>query len=190
MVEDLIYDIGLHLGEDTAFYLARGYRVVAIEADPSLVAYCHRRFADAIDDGRLRIVSGAITRGDSPTVTFYRHSSKSDWGTLNEDWAERNIGLERAGAIETIEVPTVGLGKLLEETGVPYFMKVDVEGADELCLRALFEVEDRPAYVSIESSTSSLADVRAELTLLSELGYTRFAAVQQETIPLSSIETV
>ena len=44
--------------------------------------------------------------------------------------------------------------------------------------------------MSIESSTRSPADVRAELTLLSELGYTRFAAVQQETIPLSSIETV
>ncbi len=30
MIPDLIYDVGMHDGEDTAYYLARGYRVVAI----------------------------------------------------------------------------------------------------------------------------------------------------------------
>ena len=30
---DLIYDVGMHRGEDTAFYLRKGFRVVAVEAD-------------------------------------------------------------------------------------------------------------------------------------------------------------
>ena len=33
---DLIYDIGQHTGEDTAFYLGKGFRVVAVEANPTL----------------------------------------------------------------------------------------------------------------------------------------------------------
>ena len=39
---DLIYDLGVNRGEDCAFYLAKGFRVVGIEANPSLydVARC------------------------------------------------------------------------------------------------------------------------------------------------------
>jgi 16S rRNA A1518/A1519 N6-dimethyltransferase RsmA/KsgA/DIM1 with predicted DNA glycosylase/AP lyase activity len=32
--KDLIYDVGMHHGEDTEFYLRKGFRVVAFEADP------------------------------------------------------------------------------------------------------------------------------------------------------------
>jgi len=37
MVPDLIYDIGLHDGDDTAYYLHKGYRVIAVDADPTMV---------------------------------------------------------------------------------------------------------------------------------------------------------
>ena len=33
---DLIYDVGFHQGEDTAFYLKKGFLVVAFEAHPRL----------------------------------------------------------------------------------------------------------------------------------------------------------
>lgn len=36
MNAQLIYDIGAHLGEDTDFYLKKGFKVVAIEANPFL----------------------------------------------------------------------------------------------------------------------------------------------------------
>jgi len=36
MVSDLIYDVGLHNGADTAYYLHRGFRVVTIDANPVL----------------------------------------------------------------------------------------------------------------------------------------------------------
>jgi FkbM family methyltransferase len=190
MVDDLIYDVGLHRGEDTAFYLAKGFRVVAVEADPSLAELCRSRFSDAIADGRLRIVEGAVSSDTATSVTFYRHSEKSDWGTLREDWAERNLALEGEGTIQAVEVATVQISDLLEESGVPYFMKIDIEGADDLCLRALRDVAEPPAYVSIESSKSDFAELRAELDLLVELGYSRFAAVQQESIPFSAVDTV
>ncbi len=48
---DLVYDVGMHRGEDTAFYLAKGYRVVGFEANPELVEACQRRFAAEIGGG-------------------------------------------------------------------------------------------------------------------------------------------
>jgi hypothetical protein len=33
---NLIYDFGMHDGADTDYYLRKGFRVVAVEADPLL----------------------------------------------------------------------------------------------------------------------------------------------------------
>ena len=57
---DLIYDVGMHKGEDTDFYLRKGFRVVAFEADPDLTGYCRKRFKEFLDSGQLKIVEGAI----------------------------------------------------------------------------------------------------------------------------------
>ena len=62
---DLIYDVGLNLGQDTDFYLKKGFRVIAFEADPDNVATCKKRFADAIESGQLIIVEGAIVENKS-----------------------------------------------------------------------------------------------------------------------------
>ena len=32
----VIFDLGMHNGDDTAFYLSRGFNVVALEANPAL----------------------------------------------------------------------------------------------------------------------------------------------------------
>ena len=34
---DLVFDLGLDNGDDTSFYLAKGLRAVAVEANPELV---------------------------------------------------------------------------------------------------------------------------------------------------------
>ncbi len=43
-----IIDLGMNNGDDTAFYLAKGYNVVAVEANPHLVAAARVRFAKDI----------------------------------------------------------------------------------------------------------------------------------------------
>jgi hypothetical protein len=44
-------------GDDTAYYLSRGFRTVAIEANPELVKYAKARFAREIASGRLIILN-------------------------------------------------------------------------------------------------------------------------------------
>src|SRR5215470_745629 len=91
---NLIFDVGLHRGEDTDFYLKKGFDVVAIEANPELVAQCKIRFQDAMARGRLRIIEGAIAPpAIGEKVAFYRNSRNSVWGTIEEAWAERNAKL-------------------------------------------------------------------------------------------------
>jgi len=180
---DLIFDLGLHKGEDTDFYLAKGFRVVAFEADPQLAENCRKRFSRQIETGQLTIVEGAVVDDptEQPTVTFYKNPTVTVWGTVDPKWKDRN---ERSGwGSEEITVATVDFAGCIEEYGVPYFLKIDIEGADMSSLRKLALFDIKPDYVSIESSKISLDEIDEELSVLESLGYDAFQAVQQATIP-------
>lgn len=60
MIADLINDVGLHKGEDAAFYFKMGFKVLGIEANPELGQPCRARFRDEVANGTLRIIERAI----------------------------------------------------------------------------------------------------------------------------------
>lgn len=170
----------MHQGEDSDFYLKKGFRVVAVEAVES---FCHdaaARFADSLADGRLVIVNKAIAEKPGP-VRFYVNESLSIWGTLDSAWADRNA--RRGAQSREITVEAAPFETLLEEFGVPYYLKVDIEGTDLLCLQALQKSGARPNYVSIESTKSSWVGLVSEFDLFAEMGYTRFKIVNQNLVP-------
>lgn len=176
---DLIYDVGAHEGEDTALYLAKGFRVVAVEAHPVLAEVLALRFPAAISSGRLTIVCAAVADRDGP-VDFFDNETVSVWGTTSATWAARN---EKMGAPSTcIEVEGVRFGDLLDTYGVPYYLKVDIEGADLLCLEALRFRDDRPQHVSFEATKSSWSELLVEFDLLADLGYDRYKVVPQHEV--------
>lgn len=186
--KDLIYDIGMHKGEDTEFYLRKGFRVVAFEADPDLIDSYRKRLKEFIDQGQLTIVEGAIVDMDAISagqkkVRFYKNDKVSVWGTICVDWAERNERLGTSSSV--IEVDAINFADAIKKHGVPYFMKIDIEGCDIVCIGVLSDFQERPNYISIESDKTSFASIRREIDLLSKLGYDCFQAVEQSAIPLS-----
>lgn len=185
---DLIFDVGLHRGEDTDFYLKKGFRVVAFEADPDLVAHCKARFRDAIAEGRLQIVEGAIApEMAGEHVAFYKNLQKSVWGTIDASWAERN---EKSGARSVkVEVVRVDIVEAFLTLGVPFYLKVDIEGADHLVLDGLHRLKDRPCYISIEAEELDFTRSVAQLDALRDLGYHGFKPVQQARMPRTQIVT-
>jgi FkbM family methyltransferase len=183
--DNLIYDVGLHKGEDTDFYLKKGFRVIAFDANPDLVAQCNSRFSDAVKNKQLTIVHGAIfdsssNKEDANTIKFYRNKDKSDWGTVSADFANRNEFLGTSN--EIIDVPVVDFSECLAKFGIPHYLKIDIEGMDTVCLTALRHFANKPDYVSIESNKKSFEKLIEELDLLVELGYSKFKAVQQDGI--------
>jgi FkbM family methyltransferase len=180
--EYLVYDVGMHKGEDTDYYLKKGFSVIGFEADPDLVALCKSKFSDEIENGKLIIVEGAIAElppGESKgsTIKFYKNKDISVWGTVADDRAHQNELFGTSN--EIIEVPVVDFSACLEKYGIPHYLKTDIEGMDILCLRSLMHFEQKPDYVSIESDKVSFGKLLEELNLLKQLGYTRFKAIQQ-----------
>lgn len=178
---DLIFDLGMHKGEDAAFYLAKGFRVVGVEASAELCTSVEDRLGAYVRSGQLTIVNAAIAAEDGPVDFFVNPNSV--WGTTQPEWADRNERLGSATS-ETITVDGIRCERLLETHGIPRYMKIDVEGADTQCLEALRSVEGRPAFVSIESEKRSWAALRREFDLFTELGYHGFKAVPQHRVPM------
>jgi FkbM family methyltransferase len=178
--DDLIYDVGLEAGKDSDFYLKKGFRVVAFEADAALAQAGRLRFADAIRENRFTLGEGAIVDPEvvasgQRTITFY--VNKAGWGTTSSEFALRN---ERLGEpSRAVEVEVVDFGACIRRYGMPYYMKIDIEGADQACLRTLLDFHEKPDYLSIESEKVDVRALEDEVSLLEELGYDRFKAVQQ-----------
>ncbi|WP_442484674.1 FkbM family methyltransferase [Aeoliella sp. SH292] len=187
---NLVFDVGMHNGTDTAFYLSKGFRVVAVEANPKLAAECRERFQAEIAESRLTIVEGAIVppsviESGQTSIKFYRSDSMSVWGTICDDWVDRNHQL--GTNFEAVEVPVIDFVQVLREQGIPRYMKVDVEGVDMVCIDALERFQVRPDYVSVEADFTTFQAAAEQVDRLASLGYNAFKDVEQSSIPATHV---
>jgi len=174
MKPNLIYDLGMHVGQDTAFYLKKGFYVVAVEANPELVNRARQRFSGAIASGKLIIEPRGIA-ASSGQAEFHVNVSNDSWSSFLPE-----VG-GRSGGAQAINVETITTLDLYATYGVPYFLKIDIEGFDHLPLQALRKSATRPRYISVENGGPELR------ALLVELGYDRFKWVNQRDVPLQRL---
>lgn len=171
MERDLVFDIGANNGDDTAYYLRRGFRVVGVEANPDMVAWCERRFQEEIRADRLVLLNVGLAAEEGVATFFVSEGNRGVWSSFDPGLASRgNL------AARQIAVQARSLRSLMQEYGVPFYLKIDIEGADHLCLRDI-DPSDAPSYVSFEASEGRLED----LFLLVRAGYTRFKLIDQLT---------
>lgn len=162
----LIYDVGMNNGDDCAYYLSKGYSVIAIEANPNLVQRARERFGREIADRRLFIEWVGIV--DQPrNIPFWICQERDVFSSFDPTRAGRN-GLK----CHPIEVECVTFDTILKKHGIPHYLKIDIEGAEPYCLKHLPGMH-LPQYLSIE------AEDLQWLVLLQQLGYSEFKIVDQ-----------
>ena len=176
---NLIYDLGAHNGQDSEFYLKKGFAVVAVEANPTLCDSLRQRFSREIAEGRFVLVEKAVGERFGKVAFFV--NERSIWGTTEYNPRYKERSSARGSAWNKIVVPSIPFSWLTDQFGVPYYLKIDIEGADVLCLEDLMNEEDRPNFISIERQPF-LPDQLKELALLKALGYTRFKIVDQKAV--------
>lgn len=169
MQSRLIYDIGMNNGEDSAFYLAKGFDVVAIEASPILAGQARENFADYIKSGQLTILNIGIW-SENKTLQFYRNLSNDHWSSFDPAY-----GCRGGTPFEVIDIECQRIADVIRRFGIPYYMKIDVEGADKIILKDMLSIDGLPEYASVEEyGVQAIDDLKA-------LGYKRFQIVPQRT---------
>jgi FkbM family methyltransferase len=165
--KDLIFDIGMHVGEDTIHYLKEGYNVVAVEANPLLAERGAKQFKKQIASGQLIILNKGIA-GKEATLPFYVNHRLSDWSSF-----DKATGTRDNTAYHVIDVPCTTTQILFEQYGIPFYLKVDIEGFDHYCLLDIPNAGIKPRYVSCEAVYLDWLDI------LKAKGYTKFKLINQ-----------
>ncbi|MBL0407804.1 FkbM family methyltransferase [Microvirga aerilata] len=168
----LIYDVGVHDGTDTAYYLRCGYKVIGIEANPEICSDLNSKFLTEIKDGRLKILNIGIAATQG-TMDFWICDSNSEWSSFKRETASRN-----GSRHHSIPIQCTTLAEVINTHGVPFYCKIDIEGNDGIALNSLSSVKKLPEYISVEMSYSRGGNYIQNLL---ELGYNRFKIIDQQS---------
>ena len=176
---DTIYDLGSNNGDDLTYYLMKGLRVVAVEANPALCAHIRQIFAERLDSGQLVVINAVLTNEHhADPVTFHLHKFNHVLSQFPPPLNDNPASETYRGNYHPIQLPAVTPVDVVRAYGLPHYIKIDVETYDEAILANLFAAGIRPPYISAESHS---VDVFASLVAVG--GYRRFKLVDGGTVP-------
>ncbi|CUH82003.1 FkbM family methyltransferase [Tropicibacter naphthalenivorans] len=169
---DLILDLGMHEGRDTEYYLAKGFRVVAVEANTELAEKVGNTLKEHQESGALTIVNAAIADGEGE-MTFYVNDHNPNFSSTDPTIAAKGQ------ALREITVPRVNIADVVRRHGRPFYVKIDLEGADGTALDHLGQLPDllHPSYISVEGLSDQ------NFRSLTRMGYNQFQFVNQRYHP-------
>ncbi len=167
---DLAFDIGAHVGDRIGSFRRCGARVVALEPQPGpakVARWFHRR------DPEVKIfeMAAADQKGELTLRINSRNPTVSSAST--EFIAAAQDALAWQGQVwdREIKVPTTTINALIAEHGQPAFIKIDVEGFEDIVLEGLgWPI---PA-ISFEFTTIGRDVAQRCLDRVTILGYSRF----------------
>ena len=165
--QGLIIDVGVSEGNDTAYYLAKGFRVIAVEADPKICRALQSRFQLEIKSGALVLLNFAASKKFGESVDFFVHDQHQAVSSMY-----KREGVDPAG-YSVYSVSTIDWHTLQAQAGVPRYLKIDIEGHEEQFLAGMVGHAETPEFISIEAYRFRPCE------MLYEMGYTRFKLVNQ-----------
>lgn len=167
----LIFDVGTSEGNDTAYYLAKGFNVVSVEADPVTYAAYRERFSAEIDSGRLKSFNAAGAKTAGEVMEFWRNDKDQGLSSLAKSGKERYADTQTAYKVTSIDWES-----LISVDGVPYYAKVDIEGGEPAFLAGISGMDEAPEFISAETKKIDV------LEQLYRIGYRKFKIIDQKAI--------
>ena len=160
-------------GDDTAYYLSRGFDVVALDANPALCESAQETVSRG-DRRRPPDDSSTLQSGTRPEKRHFTSTSTTIIGAVSTSAGPRR----EDSRYREITVRCVTLASLFEEFGAPHYLKIDVEGVDHSVLEQLRGSSLLPLYISVEDCRFGFQ----YLDTLAACGYNGFKLLDQSTV--------
>jgi len=141
----LVFDVGANVGTMTRVYSSLGARIVAIEPNPD----CVRHIELTTSRKAVEVLQAAVS--DANGLAVLKVSDRRDkMSSLSDEWRDA-VSRQNANYAgmwnRELTVPSVTLDALIERYGLPYYIKIDVEGHEEQVIQGLSR---RPPLLSFE----------------------------------------
>jgi len=149
---DVIFDIGANQGSKTETFLRLGARVVAVDPDETNKEILESKFLKYRFVPKPVVIVNRAVSDKSETATMFVDAPGSAKNTFSRKWVDTlRTDDSRFGHSldfrQSKEVTTTTLEKLFLDHGVPFFVKIDVEGFELSVLQGM----QRPVpYLSFE----------------------------------------
>lgn len=168
---DMVFDVGAHVGKKTALYLWYGAgRVICFEPQPRCQQAIETRYQN-----NPRVVLEKIGLADKPgSVDLYICREADTISTMSEEWRTDSRFTGPCGEYHwdrkiTVEVST--LDAMIAKHGLPKFCKIDVENYEYEVIKGL--TQPIP-YLSFEFHQEMLSHAEQCVRHLAASGYTHF----------------
>jgi FkbM family methyltransferase len=156
---DVIFDIGANQGYKSDIFLRLGATVVAVDPDELNQNILAEKFLKRRLSPKPIHVEGKAVSDTKSTATMWLDAPGSAKNTLNRKWVDSlreddsRFG-HRLDFASSRSVETTTIEDLIDRYGVPFFIKIDVEGHELAVLRGM----KRPVkYLSFEVNLPEFA---------------------------------
>lgn len=170
---DVIFDIGANDGRKTDVFLRLGARVVAVEPDETNQTIIRNKFIRNRIFPKSVTIEGKAVSDQVGTMPMFIESPGSALNTLNPKWANtlrndearfsQHFNFAKEKMVETTTLQT-----LMSKHGIPFYIKIDVEGHE---LNVLQGLKCPVPYLSFEVNLPEFKEEGIEcIRLLNRLG--------------------
>lgn len=158
----LIFDVGANKGNKIKAFLQMGFDVVAFEPEHKAIETIEWRFKK-----NPKVIIEKTGVSDAPgELTLHITDSRSGYNTLSNEWVEsledkqQNRWEKTHKYKSSYTVPVTTLDAAIKKFGMPYFIKIDVEGFELNVIKGLSKL---PGFLSFETNLPEFRNQTIEI---------------------------
>lgn len=167
---NLVFDIGSNTGNTVEYLITLSNKIIAVEPNPALAVLLKQKFKEQNVE--------VIQKGLSNTVETKTFHISKIWGgvlsTFESDWILKSRFLNEGNWDSRIQVETTTLDNLINDHGIPDFVKVDVEGHEYQVFIGLTKPLENTlfGFEWVEEMFDTTTNI---INYVTDLGYTKFS---------------
>lgn len=179
-----LFDIGTNHGRFTKEYLQLypDAKIVCVEANQHLYDGLVEEFKH---NNNVLIYHNLVSDTSTKLIDFHLNQTYDGVSTASKDWVE-NSRFKYTDWVDIVQVESITLDKLIEQTFIPDMIKIDVEGYENTVIKGLTKKVD---LLQFEWSEEIIDSVKDTCQYLQSIGYSEFA-YKFEDLPYSYLPNI
>jgi FkbM family methyltransferase len=172
---NLIFDIGANGGKTVSEFILVADKVVCFEPNPTLANSLRSRFVN-----NSVIVDERGVSNKNGTQTF-KISNADTISTLSDDWINNSRFTGGYNWDNHIQIETTTLNSIIDEYGIPDYIKIDVEGHEYEVLTSFNKILPNTLF-SFEWAEEQKSKIDLTIQHLNKIGYNFFGYTEADEV--------